>query len=416
MGLTRYTADRPLVLWTDFPPDFGGGGAVILRSLLPAEERAKLLWLSPTAKADGDRVDGVVPLRAGSKGLTGRRSLFLDSTALAPALAAETLRIAEAHRARAIWIVLHGAGVPVGAELVKRARLPVHVTVHDDPAFAVAMRSRRYLALTPWIEHAMGRALRGAKSIDVISDGMEARYRRRFGVSSFVVHRAVPGPVAPSPSYDASNGLRVGLLGNSYTYDQLPVLGRAIARAARELGVAARLSLFGLGFSDRLRADLAGTGVEVDAAGHVDEAEGVRLLRGCFALYANYPFTAREAVLRQTSFPTKMSTYALAARPIVTHAPTDSTLGPLASFGSEPRSEPRYVRPWVTMSDADGAALLASMWRDPASHASQHVAAESLRLRIFDLEKNRRSLASALDALVSPLESAAAPAREGRAP
>ena len=39
-SLTRYTADRPLALLTDWPPDAGGGGAVILRSLLGPEDRA----------------------------------------------------------------------------------------------------------------------------------------------------------------------------------------------------------------------------------------------------------------------------------------------------------------------------------------------------------------------------------------
>ena len=232
--------------------------------------------------------------------------------------------------------------------------------------------------------------------MNVIGDGMRARYRRRFGVSSVVIDRATPGPVAPSPPYDPADGLRVAQLGNTYTYEQLPVLGRAIGRAARTLGVKGRLTLVGLGFGDRLRADLAGTGVEVDTTGHIDEGEAVRLLRRSFALYLNYPFAWRDSVLRQTSFPTKLATYALAARPIVAHAPTDSTLTPLAAHAG-------YVHPWTTMSEADGAALLVRMWRDPASYASSHVVAEAVRAQFFDPERNRSTLTSTLDALVSPL-------------
>ena len=48
-GLSCYTAEGPLALLTDYPPDTAGGGAVILRSLLGPEERsymaARKFWL-----------------------------------------------------------------------------------------------------------------------------------------------------------------------------------------------------------------------------------------------------------------------------------------------------------------------------------------------------------------------------------
>jgi hypothetical protein len=393
MALCNYTAERPLLLWTDFAPDNGGGGAVVLRSLISEKDRAKILWLSP-ALARG-RVTGtrVAPLEDGSLGRTGRRSLFLDSTFLASALAKETLRQAEVRGARALWVVLHGAGVPVAAELVKRSRLPIHLTVHDDPAFGVAMRSRRYLALTPWIERQFALSLRGARSVDVIGEGMRDRYARRYGVESTIVHRTVAGPVSPSPPYDRANGLRVGVLGNMYAYGQLPAFGRALASAGRTLGVRARITFIGNGFGERLKRDLGGLGVEVESTGHLQEAEAVQVLRNCFALYLNYPFTARDAVLRETSFPTKLGTYALAARPIVTHAPTGTTLAPLASFAG-------YVHPWTTRREADGESLFVRMWRSGSLHASAHEPAERVRRRYFDDGRNPDALTKILNSLV----------------
>jgi hypothetical protein len=393
MGLRNYTAERPLLLWTDFPPDHGGGGAVILRSLISEDDRSKVLWVSP-ALTGVRATDRMLPLVESSLVRTGRRSVFLDSTFLAPALARETLHLAEVHGARALWLVLHGAGVPVAAELIKRGRLPVHVTVHDDPAFAVAMRSRRYLALTPWIERQFGASIRGATSVDVIGEGMQERYLRRYGVRSTIVHRAIVEPVSPASRYDqAVAGLRVGLLGNLYSYSQLPVLGRALARAARTLGVRACMTFVGNGFGERLKKDLAGLEVDVENTGHVDEARAVAILRACYALYLNYPFAARDAVLRETSFPTKLGTYALAARPIVAHAPVGTTLAPLESLTG-------YVHPWKTMSETDGEDLFVRMWRNEDLRASSHEPAERLRLKYFDPRRNGSALATILDSLV----------------
>ncbi len=387
--LQSNSLERPLLLWTDFAPDHGGGGAVILRSLVSRDEGPKILWASPAVTRANVSSD-VAPMTAGSLGRTGRRSLVLDSTILAPGMARETLRLAAARRARAVWIVLHGAGVPVAAALVRQRDLPVHVTVHDDPAFAVAMRSRRYLALTPWIEWCFAKALRGAASVDVISEAMRARYKARYGVDAVVVHRALRGPVKPSPAYDrAAHGLRVGILGTVYSYGQLPILARAVARAARVLGVPARLTLVGLGFAERLRADMHGSGVEVEGTGHLAEADAVEVLKRCFALYLNYPFAPRDAVLRETSFPTKLSTYVLAARPLLIHAPRDTTIAPLASQAD-------YAHAWTTMNESDGADVLVRMWRNPVLGASMHEAADVVIARYFDPERNRRALASVL--------------------
>ncbi len=60
-------------------------------------------------------------------------------------LAEEVRTIADEYHARGIWVVMHGAAVPIASYLVKDGRLPVVASVHDDPAFGVALRSRRYL-------------------------------------------------------------------------------------------------------------------------------------------------------------------------------------------------------------------------------------------------------------------------------
>jgi hypothetical protein len=185
-------------------------------------------------------------------------------------------------------------------------------------------------------------------------------------------------------------------MGATYAHEQLPVLARAVARAACDLGVPGRIRMLGRGSADRLRAEMraAKVDVEIEGTGHVDEKEGVKLLRECFLLYVNYPFGRRDVVLGQTSFPTKLSTYVMAARPVLAHAPRGTTLEGLSSF-------PGYARPWTSMNEGDGAAILTRAWRAPETSASAHALAESVRLRYYDPETNKRALFAALNGLLT---------------
>jgi glycosyltransferase involved in cell wall biosynthesis len=394
VNLSAYSPERPILLVTDYPPDAGGGGAVILRSLLSAEDRARVVWASPSLDPGASsRADGGVPLVQGSHSLARwlrRRSVTVDSL-LSPRLATEIEDLARRRNATAIWIVMHGAMVHAAARLVGRTRLPVHLTVHDDPPYGVALMSRRHVALIPLIARDLGRALRRAQSVDVISDGMASRYRSLYGVNSVVVHRGMTQSVVPSPPFDPSNGLAIAVLGNTYGYEQLLTLANAIAQADARLRVRGRLVVIGRGHGERLRKEI-GQRMDVEVTGHLDEAAAVERLRTCFLLYLNYPFSPRAAVLRETSFPTKLSTYLLAARPILLHAPPGSSTSPLAELAG-------YVVPWTNDRSADGADLIVRAWNDVTTRESAHVAAEATRRRYYDLEENRATLFAALNRL-----------------
>jgi hypothetical protein len=393
--LSAYSPERPLLLVTDYPPDVGGGGGVILRSLLDASARQRILWASPSLDpAAAQRHQNAVPLASASgmfSSWLNRRSLALDSL-LAGRLADEIVQLAERRRAAAIWIVLHGAMVHAAARLLDRTRLPVHVSVHDDPPFGVALMSRRYIGLIPLIARDLGRALRRARSIDVISAGMARWYRSRYGVESVVVHRGLGRTVLPSPHHDPSRGLEIGVLGNTYGHSQLCALSDVLALAAARCGVRGRIVVIGQGHGMLLR-DYARDRIDVEVAGHLDEDAAIARLQGCFLLYLNYPFSRRAAVLRQTSFPTKLSTYVFAARPVLLHAPPDSSTAELAAKRG-------YVLWWENENPEHGLNLLAAAWNDGSLHSSCDRMAEEVRRRYYDIADNRTTLFHALNSLI----------------
>src|SRR5450432_345869 len=134
--LTRYSADRPLLLLTDYPLDLGGGGGVILRSLLSAQDRTGLIWACPSLELDRPPgLDGGYVLRQGSHRagrLLKRRSPIVDALS-AGRLANEVAALARQRNVTAIWIVMHGAMVHLAARLLRQPGLPTHLSVHDDP-------------------------------------------------------------------------------------------------------------------------------------------------------------------------------------------------------------------------------------------------------------------------------------------
>ncbi len=375
------SAERPIILLADYAWDAQGGGAVIIKSLVGDAIGNGILWVTPGRSEHRPDLGWI--------GLRQRPHAHFSSILRARSLAREVLALARTQNARGLWGILHGATVSITAELTRCSDLPVHVSVHDDPVYATAIRSRQMVGLAPLLARDFRRCIRAARSIDVVGTAMAERYRRKFGVTSQVVHRALDAVVTPAPPYDlAAHGLRIGLLGNTYAYSQLPVLAKAIELAAGRLGVPGSIVVCGAGFGERLRREVAGR-VNVEVLGHVDEPSAIGVLQQCLALYLNYPFGPTTTVLRETSFPTKLSTYIYAARPLLTHAPHGSSTIDLCRG---------YSFDWTSMSPDDGAAMLLQIAAAP--NAEYQAGAEEVRTRFYPAERNRRTMETCIRQLV----------------
>ena len=358
---------------------------MILRSLLTPDDRERIVWATMSPLPGGsDR--GVVSFAP-----TRNRSLLRDGTVRTGALRQKARAVVKSCDAAAAWIVAHGAPVRVAPDLIA-AGIPVHITVHDDPAWGNVLLTRRYLPLAPLLAFDLNRSLRGARSVDVVSEPMARRYGARHGVAPTIVHRGLVGPVAPSPRYDRQQGLSVAVLGSTYGFREVRVLMQALRLASERLKVRARLTVIG-GVDEAHVRSLCPPGLALEVTGHVAEPEGVAKLRECFMLYLSYPFGLRGKVLRTTSFPTKLSTYVMAARPVLLHMPADSSVAFLAD------TSPPYATLWDSLNPEDGANAIARIWNDDRAHQSCHLAAEELRKRHFDLSRNRATLLHALNAL-----------------
>lgn len=252
--------------------------------------------------------------------------------------------------------------------------------------------TRRYLPLAPLLGRDLRSLLRQARSLDVVSRPMSERYRRLHRGEITIVHRGLHDGVEPSPRYERDD-LSVAVLGSMYGLAEVKVVGEALERVSRTLDVPVSLTVIGGGDPARVRQVIPSV-VALDLPGHLDERSGIASLRDAFLLYLSYPFRRTGKVLRTTSFPTKLSTYVLAARPILMHMPADSSVAFLGETA-------HYATLWASTDPEEGAKILAGLWRRESLRESFHTPAEHVRTCHFDLDSNRRALLGALNALAT---------------
>jgi hypothetical protein len=314
---------KRVALFSPFSPDLGGGGTN-LRSLVPELQSVDVQWFYTahrTASFPGTTRIGP-PIGGGP--------LWRDlstATALWLGIATPSLRNVVSALARSgassLWVVGHNEGVLVARALV-RAGARVHLTIQDDVPDGMFRRSRRYRALAALAQPVYESTLRRVASIDVTSDGMQAYYKERLGLSTVVVHPYVARLGEPPESFPPNGEIRVGHVGSIYAPEQWRMFVEVLAAVAKARGVRARMIMIGIAPILRTLASKLGDVVEV--VDDLPEHEAIKRLSACHFLYAMYPFEARSEVFRRTSLPTKITTYLQAQRPILVHSPRPSTL------------------------------------------------------------------------------------------
>lgn len=369
---------KRLILLTDFAASAQGGGAVILRSLVDSKS---LIWIG-LSKASPESLSSY-DYRLVERDLfpSRNRSIILDSL-LAHNLAHKVTKIARSEGIKSIWVVMHGAIVHVAAILASSKDFKIHVSVHDDP-IALTLRSQKRFWLAPLIAKDFSYTLKNAQSIDVVGKNMAAYYKEKYKVSSTVVHRALENIGETRPYNQKKYGLSVGILGNNYSYEQLPLLCRAMILAASIIGTKCRLVLIGDGYGNRLKKEFDQQ-LEIEVAGHLDEEAGIDVLQSCLVLYINYPFTKSFQVFRHTSFPTKLSSYIRTVRPILIHAPIDSSINELSTMNMN-----TYIYKWNSLLIEEGVNSLIDCWENRNHLNTWENSAEIIRQTYFDPSTNR---------------------------
>ena len=308
-----------IALFTPFPPTIGGG-ATLLKSLLPELSELDIRWYylqkhgasSSTNYCLGTRLMGGPLLQ------DAVRSCSLWISRGSPAVE----RIAQSMSADLYWVVAADEGVLVGLSLAASGK-PVHVTVHDDPV-CLFSRTKRYRHLVPFMSKAFSLLLKVAVSVDVVSEGMREFYQQQANIKSLVVFRYVKQLTKFATRMPSEGLLLVGHIGTVYRELEF----RRFIEALRTYGekVSKTVRVLKIGRSREFEKVQADHGDIIDDRGDLCESAAIEALAECDFLYTMYPHGSRYEVFRKTSLPTKLTTYIQSQRPIFAHSPADSGL------------------------------------------------------------------------------------------
>jgi hypothetical protein len=330
-------ASVKIALFTPFSPTIGGG-SVIFRSVLPHLAGADVRWFYLSSSP----VDAPSSTHLGPPIMGGPPAYDLVNTLRLFALEShpEVDRCVRAIRdwsPDVAWVNAMNEGILVGKKLLDAGIPHLHVSVHDDSA-GLAIKSRRYRSLASLMDRRNSQLLRRAHSVDVVCNSMREYYKHRFGVDAGVVYRYIhdlrlPAPRdASAPAFDGPI-IRIGHVGSFYnSSSEVFAFVDALRSIAASDGIQFRFENYG-GVSAMTATLQAKFPEVVENAGNVPEDEVIRRLQSAAFVYSMYSFNPRHRLFRETSQPTKISTYLMAGRPILAHCPNgSSTIDMLTRF------------------------------------------------------------------------------------
>ena len=310
-----------IALFTPFSPTIGGG-STIFRSLIPHLAGAEVRWFYLA----GSKVDFPNSTYLGPSALGG--SFVADALNSAKLYILQRFQPVETY-VRAIqewtpdivWVNAMNEGLLVG-KLCLDAAYKLHVSVHDDPR-GLAIKSRRYRHLAHFIDKCNCLLLKRANTSDVVSEAMRFYYKDRYGVNSGVVYRYIAEPTFAVAKPATGSTILVGHVGSAYSMPEVAAFLGALRKIEETDGVRFKVLTFGKPPFSKIAGGFPGL---VENCGDVSEREAVERLQQCAFVYSMYSFNRRHRIFRETSQPTKMSTYLMAARPIFAHCPQGSSM------------------------------------------------------------------------------------------
>jgi hypothetical protein len=223
-----------------------------------------------------------------------------------------------------VWAVLESpTAICLAAPVAKQLGVPLITTVWDDPELLA-----RQLNLDRFTREALFRqfseAIGSSQRCAVIGESMKAAYHSKYGTDGVVIRHGVPTCLCRSPGNRViADTIRIGFAGSLTARDAFKTLIAALNEASWKIaGREVVLRIIGARYTLAARQ-----AQRIEYFGWRSVEETVALLSECDATYLPQPFADCDRTFTRLSFPTKLSTYLAAGRPIILHSPPDSSLG-----------------------------------------------------------------------------------------
>jgi glycosyltransferase involved in cell wall biosynthesis len=196
--------------------------------------------------------------------------------------------------------------------------VPFVGTIWDDPEGWLADECYDALSRQLFMRH-FRKALRQARRVSTVSETMQEVYRQEYGLDSQLLrhgHDLEDGVSLPAV-HGFQQAITVGFAGNFYGEDSWRAFLGACARINAQDGFCPiKIVVFG-----GKHFPYPHPGVEVDQQGWLPRREMLRRLATVDFCYLPYWFDDNKRRHAELSFPTKLTTYVAAGRPVLYHGP-----------------------------------------------------------------------------------------------
>lgn len=234
-------------------------------------------------------------------------------------LVPEIVRFAQAQGVEAIWCQLQGLNlIRLARPVAEKLGVPLFTQVLDPPTFILRLgRIDCYTRLAILKEY--GRAISLSERTAAISPAMAEDLQRDYGTETVVVrpgfHRQFAQPIATEPT--SSDTFAICIAGQGYASDEVFALMSALNSVNWQLAGKQIVVRF-LG----RRVELASlVPARIEYHGFHAQASSMEVLHNSDLLYAAYWLDPSYAIEVRQAFPSKLSTYLAAGRPVLFHGP-----------------------------------------------------------------------------------------------
>ncbi len=239
-------------------------------------------------------------------------------------LKTEAVLFGASHNVDLVWVVLNGfVSIDLAVPVAKALKRPLVTTVWDDPRdIAVGLGVHRRTAR--FMQREFGDVQRFAQRCTVISKPMQALYQQRYGVDSIILRHALPSCTWQSHGEARRDNdcYTIGFAGSLIADDAFNAFTDALDLMNWQVNER-RITLRIL--TNRITLTAAHA-THIEYLGWRSVGESVKILADADISYLPQTFSRRRDLSATLAFPTKLSTYLAAGRPVLLHTPDNSSL------------------------------------------------------------------------------------------
>ena len=341
MGVSSSSVECPtamsarILLLTDIPPSEDYTAGLVLAQmcrLLPRGSVACFLVLNPAVHPRIPNDLSWIPIQQTSKPREnwnfGPRMLrtvtsFVGEAWTAgvriPRISRRIVEFGSHFGANKLWCILQGQTlIRLSRSVARKLRIDLYTQIWDPPEWWLRAHTVDKIS-TRRIRNAFKQALWLSTTTATASWAMGKYYQGIHGVSTVPILPSLPRAVAVSPAKEVNEGTEfvIGLAGQLYAIEEWNALLNALSRREWKIGErGVRIRVFGRSISiessEKMRIEFLGWHTQLDT---------IRLLSQTDVLYCPYWFDPVFELESRLSFPSKLTTYLAAGRPVFFHGP-----------------------------------------------------------------------------------------------